>query len=53
MDSHKQAKKNDWILIFGAWLIAAISTAGSLFFSEVMDLVRAPIKFQNPPERIH
>ncbi|MCM2351261.1 MAG: disulfide oxidoreductase [Bacteriovoracaceae bacterium] len=25
-----------WFLIFGCWLVAAISTAGSLFFSEVM-----------------
>ncbi len=39
MDSHQQKKTNDWMLIFGAWLIAAISTSGSLFFSEVMDLV--------------
>lgn len=28
-----------WRLLFGAWLVAAVSTAGSLFFSEVMDLV--------------
>ncbi|MES2526869.1 MAG: disulfide oxidoreductase [Bdellovibrionota bacterium] len=25
-----------WNLIFGSWLVAAVSTAGSLFFSEVM-----------------
>lgn len=25
-----------WYLIFAAWIIASISTAGSLFFSEVM-----------------
>lgn len=28
-----------WRFIFGSWLVAAISTAGSLFFSEVMELV--------------
>ncbi len=25
-----------WNLIFGSWFVAAVSTAGSLFFSEVM-----------------
>lgn len=28
-----------WTFIFASWLIATVSTAGSLFFSEVMDLV--------------
>lgn len=28
-----------WWLIFSAWLVAAISTLGSLFFSEIMELV--------------
>ncbi|MFA4970704.1 MAG: disulfide bond formation protein B [Sulfuritalea sp.] len=27
-----------WTLIFGAWLIAAASTLGALFFGEVMQL---------------
>jgi len=27
-----------WNLIFGAWLIAAVSTLGALFFGEVMQL---------------
>ena len=27
-----------WTLVFGAWLIAATSTLGSLFLSDVMDL---------------
>ena len=27
----------DWILLFSAWLITAVATAGSLFFSYVMD----------------
>ncbi len=28
----------DWLLIFSCWFIATISTLGSLFFSEVMEL---------------
>jgi len=28
-----------WALIFACWLIATISTLGSLFFSEIMDLI--------------
>lgn len=27
-----------WSLLFGAWLLASLSTLGSLFFSEVMEL---------------
>jgi len=27
-----------WLLVFGCWLIASISTLGALFFSEIMDL---------------
>jgi len=27
-----------WTLIFGAWLVAAVSTLGALFFGEVMKL---------------
>jgi disulfide bond formation protein DsbB len=27
-----------WLLVFGCWLVAALSTAGALFFSEVMEL---------------
>jgi len=34
-----QENNNDWLLIFSAWLIAAVSTLGSLFFSEVMELI--------------
>ena len=32
-------KTNNNQLIFSAWLVAAIATAGSLFFSVVMDFV--------------
>ncbi|MEM1206930.1 MAG: disulfide bond formation protein B [Acidobacteriota bacterium] len=28
----------EWLLVFGAWGVAAAGTAGSLFFSEVMEL---------------
>jgi disulfide bond formation protein DsbB len=34
----QQEINSDWLLIFSAWLIAAVSTLGSLFFSEVMEL---------------
>ena len=27
-----------WLLVFGCWLIASISTLGALFFSEIMEL---------------
>jgi len=35
----QQEINSDWILIFSAWLIATVSTLGSLFFSEVMELI--------------
>jgi len=39
MNQHAQAGLNGWHFLFGAWIVALISTLGSLFFSEVMDLV--------------
>ncbi|MCF6344848.1 MAG: disulfide bond formation protein B [Thiomicrorhabdus sp.] len=39
MKSEKHADNQAWIFIFGAWLVAALSTLGSLFFSEVMELI--------------
>jgi len=39
MDHQQQANNTRWTLIFSAWLIAAVSTLGSLFFSEVMELI--------------
>lgn len=33
------SEDNAWRLIFASWLVAAFSTLGSLFFSEVMELV--------------
>ena len=31
--------EQDWILLFSAWLVTAVATSGSLFFSSVMDFV--------------
>ncbi len=39
MKSHQQRDDRRWLLIFSSWLVATLSTLGSLFFSEVMDLV--------------
>jgi len=39
MGHQKQLNGTSWTLLFTAWLIAAISTLGSLFFSEVMELI--------------
>ncbi|MCF6299496.1 MAG: disulfide bond formation protein B [Thiomicrorhabdus sp.] len=39
MTSEKNNDNQAWMFIFGAWLIATLSTLGSLFFSEVMELV--------------
>ena len=34
--NEQKAEEGVWYIIFGAWVIALISTLGSLFFSEVM-----------------
>ena len=39
MDHPQHANNTRWTLIFSAWLIAMVSTLGSLFFSEVMELI--------------
>lgn len=39
MNQHPQQNNPSWTLIFAAWLVAAMSTLSSLFFSEVMDLI--------------
>ncbi|MBE0625304.1 MAG: disulfide bond formation protein B [Burkholderiales bacterium] len=36
MNSSGHAQDPNWVLVFACWLIASISTLGSLFFSEVM-----------------
>ncbi len=39
LHNHSSIKDSQWSLIFVAWLIATLSTLGSLFFSEVMELI--------------
>ena len=39
MNDQTELDVTRWQLIFVSWLVAAISTLGSLFFSEVMELV--------------
>ena len=39
MNHQSQTDNSGWMLVFSCWLIAAASTLGSLFFSEVMGLV--------------
>ena len=39
MASHNTSNNHSWLLIFFCWLVATLSTLGSLFFSEVMGLV--------------
>jgi disulfide bond formation protein DsbB len=38
MNTQTANSSTDWLLIFSCWLIATISTIGSLFFSEIMEL---------------
>ena len=38
-DAPPQSLERDWLLLFVAWLVTAVATAGSLFFSFVMELV--------------
>ena len=39
MEYQSEADRTRWMLLFISWLVAAVSTLGSLFFSEVMGLV--------------
>lgn len=39
MEYQTDRDATSWSLIFASWLVATIATVGSLFFSEVMDLV--------------
>jgi len=39
MSSDQQRDNRRWLLIFASWLVATVSSIGSLFFSEVMELV--------------
>ncbi|MDH3973485.1 MAG: disulfide bond formation protein B [Deltaproteobacteria bacterium] len=38
MDHQREINNTHWTLIFISWLVAAVSTLGSLFFSEIMEL---------------
>ncbi|MES0371349.1 MAG: disulfide bond formation protein B [Mariprofundaceae bacterium] len=38
MNKQTENGSTDWLLIFSCWLVATISTFGSLFFSEIMEL---------------
>ena len=38
MTTQYKASNSDWTIIFICWLIACVSTLGSLFFSEIMEL---------------
>jgi disulfide bond formation protein DsbB len=38
MTIKEKASNSDWVLVFICWLVASISTLGSLFFSEIMEL---------------
>jgi len=33
-----KASNSDWTIIFICWIVASVSTLGSLFFSEIMEL---------------
>jgi disulfide bond formation protein DsbB len=33
-----KAANSDWTIIFMCWIVASVSTLGSLFFSEIMEL---------------
>ena len=33
-----KASNSDWTIIFICWIVASVSTSGSLFFSEIMEL---------------
>ena len=35
---HGRSDETAWLLVFGVWVIATLSTLGALFFSEVMQL---------------
>ncbi|MEK7437623.1 MAG: disulfide oxidoreductase [Pseudomonadota bacterium] len=36
MNSAARAQDSNWMLLFACWMIASVSTLGSLFFSEIM-----------------
>ena len=38
IEKNTSAENAAWMLVFGAWLVASISTLGALFFGEIMQL---------------
>ena len=38
MTVKEKASDSDWVIVFICWLVASVSTLGSLFFSEIMEL---------------
>ena len=38
MTTIDKTSNSDWTIIFTCWIIASVSTLGSLFFSEIMEL---------------
>ncbi len=38
MTIQDKASNSEWMILFTCWIVASISTLGSLFFSEIMEL---------------
>jgi disulfide bond formation protein DsbB len=38
MTIKEKASNSDWVIVFICWIVASVSTLGSLFFSEIMEL---------------
>jgi disulfide bond formation protein DsbB len=38
MTIKEKASNSDWMIVFICWIVASVSTLGSLFFSEIMEL---------------
>jgi disulfide bond formation protein DsbB len=38
MTIEEKTSNSDWVIVFICWLVASVSTLGSLFFSEIMEL---------------
>ena len=38
MTIKEKASNSDWVVVFICWIVASVSTLGSLFFSEIMEL---------------
>jgi disulfide bond formation protein DsbB len=37
MTIEEKTSNSDWVIVFICWLVASVSTLGSLFFSEIME----------------